>query len=153
MFDCFVCLFVCHGTPIVLWWTPPLLRMDLRYPNLKAGRGDPGQDQETDPTPKGTRGICRVGDLRFACGLIYAPSLCTRRPRGRQILMRRCWQASWWNTRSAFTVCSCRCPCTRGLPGAPAMAAVKGKAAAGRPPAEATARRLPTVQHRLRCGG
>ena len=46
----------------------------LRYP--KAGRGDPGQDQETDPTLKGARGIQRIGDLRLECGLIYAPSPC-----------------------------------------------------------------------------
>ena len=50
----------------------PLLGMDPTLPEGRQRRSR--QDQETDPTPKGARGIRRIGNLRFECGLIYAPS-------------------------------------------------------------------------------
>ena len=69
------CLFVCLITELHLscGGRPPA-RDGPYTTSLKAGRGSPGQDQETDPTPKGTRGIWRISNVRLESGLIYAPS-------------------------------------------------------------------------------
>ena len=80
-----VCLFVlwCSSSP---WWTLPYQGWTLRYP--KAGRGGPSQDQKTDPTLTGARGIHRIGDFGLKCDMIYAPFPCPCRPRGWQLLIR-----------------------------------------------------------------
>ena len=82
----------CWFTVLRLSGGGPYQGWTLRYP--KAGRGGLVQDQETDPTPKGARGILRIGCWSFECGFMLSPQAGWYLSHASQALSRAGWYLS-----------------------------------------------------------